>query len=217
MAFNLYRKGEPKYLFVHHTATPAKTTTVQAIMDGSLWFAENPSYAAELKRQGYRCDYNILITPDGKAHLTQPLNMNCHHAYHDEYNNNSISLCIVGNLDIEQPTSEQMSTITRLAIWFRQQYPNIKHKKHSDVVNTGCPGRNFKWEEYLKMIEKKTILLRIKDPVATVNGVRQELPIYPFIVQDNGGHTVIPLRFIAEALGASVSWDANLKAIKIER
>ncbi len=65
-------------------------------------------------------------------------------------------------------------------------------------------------------IEEKTIYIQIKNEIAEVNGKQVVLPIYPFVVQDRGGHTMIACRFLAEALGARVEWDAHRKAIKIQ-
>jgi len=50
------------------------------------------------------------------------------------------------------------------------------------------------------------IRLTIGSATFTVNGVSWTMDTEPFIIQDR---TMVPVRFIAEALGADVSWDAD--------
>lgn len=50
----------------------------------------------------------------------------------------------------------------------------------------------------------RTISLRIGSAQASVDGQSQSLDVPPFII---GASTYVPLRFIAEALGARVDWD----------
>lgn len=57
------------------------------------------------------------------------------------------------------------------------------------------------------------VLLTPGAPVAEVNGEPVELDV-PAVIQD--GHTLVPLRFVAEALEASVSWNAEDRSILIE-
>src|SRR5579872_4294364 len=50
----------------------------------------------------------------------------------------------------------------------------------------------------------RAIALHIGSTAASVNGQQQSLDVAPFIV---GASTYVPLRFVAQALGASVNWD----------
>lgn len=52
----------------------------------------------------------------------------------------------------------------------------------------------------------RTIELWIGGPVTFIDGVSQTMDVPPVIVE---GRTLVPLRFISEALGASVSWEAG--------
>lgn len=49
---------------------------------------------------------------------------------------------------------------------------------------------------------------------AYVNSVKSKLPGAPFT---QGGNTLVPLRFVAEATGLPVKWDAKARTIKIDR
>jgi len=66
-------------------------------------------------------------------------------------------------------------------------------------------------------IDDKTILLTIGNPKATVNGQTvyidpQNPQVVPII---SNSRTMVPLRFIAETMGATVDWDPVFKNIRI--
>lgn len=54
--------------------------------------------------------------------------------------------------------------------------------------------------------------LRIGDRIATVNGREVLLDVSPQVMS---GSTMVPLRFIGEALGAEVGWDATTSTVRI--
>lgn len=58
----------------------------------------------------------------------------------------------------------------------------------------------------------RNVSLRIGSNQATVDGQTQNLDDAPFIV---GSSTLVPLRFIAQALGASVDWNNNTSTVTI--
>lgn len=58
------------------------------------------------------------------------------------------------------------------------------------------------------------VTLKIGQNTATVNGVQKELAAPAKVVN---GSTLVPLRFISEALGAKVSWDDTSRTAKIDR
>ena len=60
--------------------------------------------------------------------------------------------------------------------------------------------------------ESTTVSLRIGSTQATVNGQVQILDVAPFIV---GATTYVPLRFIAQSLGANVGYDASSRVVAI--
>ncbi len=61
---------------------------------------------------------------------------------------------------------------------------------------------------------KESIILTINDVTASVFGEEVKNDVAPKIVNSR---TMLPIRFVAEALGAKVSWDESLKLVKIER
>jgi hypothetical protein len=66
------------------------------------------------------------------------------------------------------------------------------------VINATGNGRN--------------ISLRIGSTQATVNGQTQYLDVAPFVV---GSRTLVPLRFVAQALGAAVDWNQASQSVAI--
>lgn len=71
----------------------------------------------------------------------------------------------------------------------------------------------------LKAAQKVDITLTISQPTAMVNGVSTPIDaanrrIVPYI--DGNGRTMVPVRFIAEALGAQVTWDGQARTVRIE-
>jgi hypothetical protein len=58
----------------------------------------------------------------------------------------------------------------------------------------------------------RTISLQIGSTQASINGQTQTLDVAPFIV---GASTFVPLRFVSEALGASVDWDDANQVVSI--
>ncbi len=58
----------------------------------------------------------------------------------------------------------------------------------------------------------RSIQLRIGSTTATVDGNTQQLEVAPFLV---GPRTYVPLRFISEALGATVDWNDNTQTVSI--
>jgi len=66
------------------------------------------------------------------------------------------------------------------------------------VINATGNGRN--------------ISLKIGSSVAIVDGAQQMLDVAPFLV---GARTLVPLRFVSQALGANVDWNNNTTTVTI--
>lgn len=85
--------------------------------------------------------YNYVIYKDGSIHEGRPADMCDADAY--GYNTNSISICFVGNFDVENMTSGQIASGILLLQDIRIKYPKIKAVRHKDVNDTACPGKYF--------------------------------------------------------------------------
>lgn len=79
-------------------------------------------------------------------------------------------------------------------------------------------GATVGWNEATQRVTftqgGRVIELTIGSKTAYVNGSPQSLPVAPFIVE---GRTQVPVRFVAESLGAAVSWDAESRTVGITR
>jgi hypothetical protein len=62
-------------------------------------------------------------------------------------------------------------------------------------------------------LREKIVKLKIGSNIAFVNGTNMPVNPAPVIIQ---GKTMVPFRFIAEALGAQVYWEQSIKTITIQ-
>ncbi|MCG1011088.1 N-acetylmuramoyl-L-alanine amidase [Tepidanaerobacter sp. GT38] len=79
-------------------------------------------------------------------------------------------------------------------------------------------GAEVYWDNDNRQVQiitsSKTIILKIDDVKALVNGQEVVLDVPAKIVNDR---TLVPLRFLSESLGADVSWDNDLRRVIINR
>ncbi|AOT68305.1 stalk domain-containing protein [Geosporobacter ferrireducens] len=78
-------------------------------------------------------------------------------------------------------------------------------------------GARLEWDNATKTVTgtkgNTIVILQIGNKVAMINGIKKELEV-PGTIIDN--RTLVPARFIAEALGAKVDWDNNTKTVVIK-
>lgn len=75
---------------------------------------------------------------------------------------------------------------------------------------------NVEWNGETKTIDAynkdNEIKMTIDNKIAYINGKKYELDVPPTIIN---GRTLVPIRFIAESLGAKVDWDGKTRTVKI--
>ena len=61
------------------------------------------------------------------------------------WNEHTIGICLIGNLDESRPTERQIRSLTELVNFLQKWYniPPNQIKGHRDIKPTDCPGRNF--------------------------------------------------------------------------
>lgn len=79
-------------------------------------------------------------------------------------------------------------------------------------------GAVVTWNEQTQtatvMKENDNISFTINNNMAVINGVNEQMEVAAKIV--DGGRTVVPLRFLSEALGYNVEWDGVTQTIQID-
>lgn len=77
-------------------------------------------------------------------------------------------------------------------------------------------GATVEWDAATKTVtgtrNDTVVKLIIDNPNATVNGAAQTLDVPPTLVNDR---TMVPIRFISEALGATVEWNGTTQTVNI--
>lgn len=78
-------------------------------------------------------------------------------------------------------------------------------------------GLKYTWDQETKTIngynEELQLRLTINDPISNVNGYNILLNVAPTVYQNK---TLVPLRFVSEATGMKVTWNAAAKTINID-
>jgi len=77
-------------------------------------------------------------------------------------------------------------------------------------------GAKLTWDNSSKTVtatrDQMTLVYRIGDPTAQLNGQTLTLPV-PGQITD--GYALVPLRFVSEALGSEVAWDGESRRVRI--
>ena len=68
-------------------------------------------------------------------------------------------------------------------------------------------------EEVIEAPVSRTIILEVDNPQAMVDGQAMMLDVAPYIGE--GDRTLVPLRFVSEALGYEVQWDGDARTVTI--
>lgn len=89
-------------------------------------------------------------------------------------------------------------------VQFRPLFQALDYKVHWNGANKQVTGT------YLD----QKLQMTIGQKTAYVNGAKTTLQIAPFT---QGGNTLVPLRFVAEATGLPVKWDSKARTVKIDR
>jgi len=158
--------SELKYLVIHHSGTA----------EGDAFsFAKYHVEARNWPGIGY--DY--VISKNGTIYKVNNLTTVNYHV--GNANRESVGVCLVGNFEAEDPTDKQYLALSELAIVLCQEY-KLEVKKHGDLMNTTCPGKNFElgklfyyvanynYEQLQKTIfSYKSILRELKQTINKIN------------------------------------------------
>lgn len=89
--------------------------------------------------------YHFLVRKDGSIYRGRPETAVGAHAGNNNYD--SIGICFEGNFMTETMPQAQKRAGQELVQDLKDKYGISKVQKHSDVNATGCPGKNFPFQE----------------------------------------------------------------------
>jgi len=150
---------------------------------------------------------HYLIRMDGSVERGRPEDAVGAHA--KRHNDDSIGVCLAGNIDLKPPTVAQMVKLVEIIWDIRSRYGELSLLKHSDVGSTACPGRLFSWDW---LVRQSGALPQPQARVGVVlNG--EMLPQYGYLIDST---SYVPVRSVAEHLGALVQWQGEVVYIMKE-
>jgi hypothetical protein len=129
-----------QYIVIHHSASPA---------GGAVAFDR----AHRLKGWD-ELGYHFVVgngtdTPDGLVEVGPRWPKQKHGAHtktpDNRFNEYGIGICLVGNFDVDRPTSAQLHSLAHLTAYLMHTYriPPERVLGHRDCKPTHCPGQNF--------------------------------------------------------------------------
>lgn len=130
-------------LVIHHSVTPRDfdfNRTIQSI---------NRNHALRLHPEmnglGLHIAYHYCIGGSGETKQTRPDNEAGWHASNLLVNHASLGICLFGNFDKEEPSTQQLAELVKLVDFLKKQY-SIQGKQvygHREFAQKTCPGTNF--------------------------------------------------------------------------
>ena len=80
------------------------------------------------------------------------------HAGVENYNENGIGICLIGNFEDAPPTTAQLSAAKRLVQTLQHEYriPRERVVGHGSIKSTKCPGRYFPMQQIAVSIDSLT-------------------------------------------------------------
>jgi len=135
-----------KYIVIHHSSTKGGNARI---------FDE---YHREEKKipDGLICHFvigNGVKSVNGQVEVSKRWQKKLPgpHCFDDKMNEQSISICLVGDFEKDKPTHAQIVSLIELLKKLQKDYqiPSANIIGHNDVDKdkTDCPGKNFPWQE----------------------------------------------------------------------
>ncbi|MEM5844519.1 MAG: peptidoglycan recognition family protein [candidate division WOR-3 bacterium] len=147
---------KPEYIIIHHSATSRDLTKLEAI-DNYHKLKGFPKSSL-----GYYAGYHLVITGDGTSYQTRAFDEEGCHASALGMNKKSVGICLTGNFEQENPSSEQLKTLEKEIEKIKEIYqiPVEKVIGHCEIpYQTACPGKNLlSW-----LIEWRNSKIRVGD------------------------------------------------------
>lgn len=137
-------------IVIHHSAS-SFNTNIQTLKNNCLhWLSEDRRRYWISK--GYVADYHYFIMSNGEIYAGQPETMAAFHCGDDYWNEHSLAVCCVGNLETSKMPDLMLNALVKQVSLLHMKYPNSVYKLHRDIVSTACPGKYFRYQEFLKKL-----------------------------------------------------------------
>lgn len=140
-----------KAIVIHHSATPFNSS-ISALKENCLHWLSEDRRRYWISR-GYQADYHYFITSNGEIFTGQPESLASFHCGDDYWNEHSLAVCCIGNLDNSKMPDKMLDALVKQVSILEMKYKCVI-KLHREIVATACPGRFFRYQEFLKKLKE---------------------------------------------------------------
>jgi N-acetyl-anhydromuramyl-L-alanine amidase AmpD len=150
---NLYPNPQWRYIILHHTATEMGNARTINVSHGARGFWNGLGYH-------FLIDNGTLGKGDGQIEMSPRWirQQNGAHCKAGGMNDKAIGISLVGNFSLEQPTPNQMQSLTYLVkilcSYYRIPPENIMGHREVDGAHTECPGKYFPIEQIIRSVRR---------------------------------------------------------------
>ena len=144
---DLMQEQKPAEIIIHHTGERQQPkVSLEAKMRGLQNFSMKPGRVGILWKPGWGdILYHFYIDYSGKIAEGRDLSFAGNSTTNFD-NDGRIQITVEGDFEREEPSQEQLTSLTKLVTWLAVQYgiPSENIAGHSDFDQTDCPGKNLK-------------------------------------------------------------------------
>lgn len=130
---SLKNRKETKYIVLHHRAGDGDAESIHKSHLALGWSGAG---------------YHFYVRKDGKIFSLRPEASVGAHA--SGFNDKSVGICFEGNFEKEEMSINQQASAKELIKYLREKYKGAEVKRHSDLLPTLCPGKNFPFDKVTK-------------------------------------------------------------------
>jgi len=134
-----FEKHYPDKVTVHHIEKPFKygfkefssIRSIQRMYQDRLYAKDMP--------------FHVIISPIGNIYQGLPFDVLGNHVKSN--NNGNIGIALIGNMEIEEPSQNQIKSLKQTLEFIKIKYPQLDLPRqlygHKDFADVECPGQNL--------------------------------------------------------------------------